>query len=77
MPNILIGWHERACAIHVHLGLTGCAGNRHTLIMGMYPSSTEATVIRTWKRTSALHLITDPALLGISVYEAMPPAEAR
>mgnify|MGYP003117945940 CR=1 FL=1 len=54
-----------------------CAPNRHTLIMGMYPSSTGAMAMRTWKRTSALHLITDPALRALPVYEATPPSEAK
>ncbi|MCH8216106.1 MAG: sulfatase [Planctomycetes bacterium] len=54
-----------------------CAPNRHTLIMGMYPSSTGAMAMRTWKRTSALKMITDPELLAIPVYEATPPAQAK
>ena len=54
-----------------------CAPNRHTLIMGMYPTSTGAMAMRTWKRTSALQLITDPELRALPVYEATPPAEAK
>ena len=54
-----------------------CAPNRHTIIMGMYPTSTGAMAMRTWKRTSALHLITDPELLAIPTYEATPPAGAK
>ncbi|MFG0334172.1 MAG: sulfatase-like hydrolase/transferase, partial [Maioricimonas sp. JB049] len=54
-----------------------CAPNRHTLIMGMYPSSTGAMAMRTWKRTSALNLITDPELLAIPTYEATPPPQAK
>ncbi len=54
-----------------------CAPNRHALIMGMYPTSTGAMAMRTWKRTSALDQIEDPALLAIPTYEATPPAEAR
>lgn len=54
-----------------------CAPSRHSLIMGMYPTSTGAMHMRTWKRTSALAQITDPALLAIPTYEATPPAEAR
>ncbi|MCG6157840.1 sulfatase family protein [Rubinisphaera margarita] len=54
-----------------------CAPNRHTLIMGMYPSTTGAMAMRTWKRTSALHLIKDPELLAIPTYEATPPAGAK
>ncbi|MEW4527508.1 sulfatase-like hydrolase/transferase [Maioricimonas sp. JC845] len=54
-----------------------CAPNRHTLIMGMYPSSTGAMAMRTWKRTSALKFITDPELLAIPTYEATPPPEAK
>jgi N-sulfoglucosamine sulfohydrolase len=54
-----------------------CAPNRHALIMGKYPSSTGAMAMRTWKRTSALSMITDPELLAIPVYEATPPDEAK
>ena len=54
-----------------------CAPSRHTLIMGMYPTTTGAGAMRTWKRTSAIKDITDPELLNIPVYEATPPPEAR
>ena len=54
-----------------------CAPNRHTLIMGMYPTSTGAMAMRTWRRTSALHLIKDAKLRAIPTYEATPPAGAR
>lgn len=54
-----------------------CAPNRHTIIMGMYPTSTGAMAMRTSRRTSALHMIKDPELLAIPTYEATPPAEAR
>lgn len=54
-----------------------CAPNRHTLIMGMYPTSTGAMAMRTWRRTSALRLIKDPKLLAIPTYEATPPPEAK
>lgn len=50
-----------------------CAPNRHTLITGMYPTSTGGMAMRTYRRTSALHLIKDPALLAIPTYEATPP----
>ena len=36
-----------------------CSPNRHTLILGMYPTSTGAMAMRTWRRTSALEMITD------------------
>jgi arylsulfatase A-like enzyme len=54
-----------------------CAPNRHALILGMYPTTTGAMAMRTWKRTSAIDQITDPALLAIPTYEATPPPEAR
>ncbi|MEO1996567.1 MAG: sulfatase-like hydrolase/transferase, partial [Planctomycetaceae bacterium] len=54
-----------------------CAPNRHTLILGMYPTSTGAMAMRTWKRTAALSMIKDPELLAIPTYEATPPAAAR
>ncbi|MBB4079246.1 arylsulfatase A-like enzyme [Lewinella aquimaris] len=54
-----------------------CAPARHTLITGMYPTSTGAGPMRTWRRTSALASITDTALLNIPVYEATPPAGVK
>ncbi len=54
-----------------------CAPNRHAIIMGMYPTSTGAMAMRTWKRTSALRMIKDPELLAIPTYEATPPPQAR
>ncbi|MEO9893466.1 sulfatase-like hydrolase/transferase [Aurantibacter sp.] len=54
-----------------------CAPSRHTLITGMYPTSTGAMAMRTWKRTSSLAEITDPELLSIPVYEATPPAGVK
>lgn len=54
-----------------------CAPSRHSLIMGMYPSSTGAMAMRTWKRTSAIADIQDTALLNIPVYEATPPPTAK
>ncbi len=54
-----------------------CAPSRHALITGMYPISTGAMHMRTIKRTSALSKITDPELLAIPTYEAVPPPEAK
>lgn len=54
-----------------------CAPNRHTLITGMYPASTGAMAMRTWKRTSAMVKTTDPELYSIPIYEATPPAGVR
>ena len=54
-----------------------CAPSRHSIIMGMYPTTTGAGAMRTWKRTSAIDDITDTALLNIPVYEATPPPEAK
>ena len=54
-----------------------CSPNRHALILGMYPTSTGAMAMRTWKRTAALDQIKDPKLLAIPTYEATPPAEAH
>ncbi|MCA8988694.1 MAG: sulfatase [Planctomycetaceae bacterium] len=54
-----------------------CAPNRHTIITGMYPTSTGAMAMRTMRRTSALNLITDPDLLAIPTYEATPAPEVR
>ncbi|MEL6945522.1 MAG: sulfatase-like hydrolase/transferase, partial [Bacteroidota bacterium] len=54
-----------------------CAPSRHSLIMGMYPTSTGAGAMRTWKRTSAINEISDPDLLNIPLYEATPPTGAK
>lgn len=54
-----------------------CAPNRHALITGMYPTSTGAMAMRTWRRTASLDQITDPELLSIPVYEATPPAGVK
>ena len=43
----------------------------------MYPTSTGAGAMRTWKRTSAIADITDPELLAIPTYEATPPEGVR
>lgn len=58
-------------------GVTGvCAPNRSCLITGMYPTSYGAQHMRTVSRTSALDKITDPELLAIPTYEAVPPVGA-
>ncbi|CAN5490094.1 sulfatase-like hydrolase/transferase [soil metagenome] len=54
-----------------------CSPNRHTIITGMYPSTTGAMAMRTMKRTAALDKIKDPDLLNIPVYEATPPAGVK
>ena len=54
-----------------------CGPNRHCLITGMYPTSTGAMAMRTWKRTASLHMIKDPELLAIPTYEATPPPEVK
>ncbi len=54
-----------------------CAPSRAALIMGLYPTSFGALHMRTIERTSAISKITDPALLAIPVYEAVPPPKAK
>jgi len=54
-----------------------CSPSRHSIIMGMYPSTNGAGAMRTYKRTSAIKDITDPELLNIPVYEATPPPIAK
>ena len=54
-----------------------CAPSRAALIMGLYPTSFGALHMRTIKRTAAIAKITDPDLLAIPVYEAVPPPEAK
>jgi N-sulfoglucosamine sulfohydrolase len=51
--------------------------SRAALITGMYPTSFGAQHMRTLSRTASLDMITDPELLAIPVYEAVPPPEAR
>ncbi|MPY90365.1 MAG: sulfatase-like hydrolase/transferase [Luteitalea sp.] len=54
-----------------------CAPSRHSLITGMYPTSTGAMHMRTMQRTAALDEITDPELLAIPTYEATPAPEVK
>ncbi|HAV62605.1 MAG TPA: sulfatase [Verrucomicrobiales bacterium] len=54
-----------------------CAPSRASLITGMYPTSIGAMHMRTMKRTAALDAITDPELLAIPVYEAVPPPQVK
>ena len=54
-----------------------CAPSRSALITGMYPTTTGAMHMRTMTRTSAIDKVTDPELLAIPTYEAVPPPEVR
>ncbi|MFC2126356.1 sulfatase [Bacteroidota bacterium] len=54
-----------------------CAPSRSCLITGMYPTTTGAMHMRTMTRTSAIAMITDPELLAIPTYEAVPAPEVR
>jgi arylsulfatase A-like enzyme len=54
-----------------------CAPSRSALITGMYPTTIGAMHMRTMTRTSAIDQITDPELLAIPTYEAVPPPEVK
>ncbi len=54
-----------------------CAPSRAAIITGMYPTTIGAHHMRTMKRTSALADITDPELLAIPTYEAVPAPEVK
>lgn len=54
-----------------------CAPSRSCLITGMYPTTTGAMHMRTMTRTASIKMITDPELLAIPTYEAVPPPEVR
>ena len=54
-----------------------CAPGRSTLITGLYPTTIGAMHMRTMTRTAAIDQITDPELLAIPTYEAVPPTEVK
>ena len=47
------------------------------MITGMYPTTIGSMHMRTMTRTSAIDKITDPELLAIPTYEAVPPPEVK
>ncbi len=76
-PNIDRLAREGVRYTHAFATYGVCAPSRHSIITGMYPTSTGAMHMRNWKRTSAIADITDPKLLNIPTYEAVLPTEAR
>ena len=76
-PNINRLASEGVRYTHAFATYGVCAPSRHSLIMGMYPTSTGAGAMRTHRRTSAINDISDPELLNIPVYEVTPPPQAK
>lgn len=54
-----------------------CAPNRHCIIMGMYPTTTGGTHMRTSSRSSSADKIASRAYKNIPLYEATPPPRAK
>jgi len=54
-----------------------CAPSRSALITGMYPTTIGSMHMRTMTRTSAIDKITDPDLLAIPTYEAVPSPDVK
>ena len=54
-----------------------CAPSRTALVTGVHPTSMGALHMRTQARTSAIDQVTDPELLAIPTYEAVPPPDVR
>ena len=54
-----------------------CAPSRASIITGMYPTTIGAMHMRTLQRTASLDQITDPELLAIPTYEAVPPPSVK
>ena len=52
-----------------------CAPSRTSLLTGLHPAQMGALHMRTMRRTSAIDQITDPELLAIPTYEAVPPPD--
>lgn len=68
---------EGICYTNVYSVSGVCAPSRTAIITGLYPTSFGAQHMRTMTRTAALDQITDPALLAIPTYEAVPPPQVK
>ena len=60
---------------HAYATAPVCSPSRTSLLTGLHPAAMGAQHMRVMQRTSALAEITDPELLAIPTYQAVPPPD--